>query len=63
MRSAHGLRLLAKPQCGQEMRFVQQTYTGDVLYGDRFKVPGSWRFRSFSQEEGNDSDYTFGIAW
>ena len=29
-------RLVRDPE---EMRFVQHSYTSDVLYGDRFKVP------------------------
>ena len=32
-------RLVRDPE---EMRFVQHSYTSDVLYGDRFKVPRQW---------------------
>jgi len=51
-------RLVREPE---EMRFVQHSYTFDVLYGDRFKVQCTVRFRQEAQ--GVTVDQWCDIVW
>lgn len=51
-------RLVRDPE---EMRFVQHSYTSDVLYGDRFKVQCTVRFRE--QTQGVVVDQWCDIVW
>jgi len=53
-------RLLYSPE---EMRFVQQSYTGDVLYGDRFKVQCTVRFTQERETKSVTVDQWVEIAW
>ncbi|CAE7450832.1 unnamed protein product [Symbiodinium natans] len=53
-------RLVYTPE---EMWFVQQSYTGDVLYGDRFKVQCTVRFTQEPEAKSVVVDQWVEIAW